>query len=220
MNRLLLMALAAAMLTPACGNNAGKETKAEVQESAAVQANVTHLTKADFLTKVYNYEKNPKEWKYEGDKPAIVDFYATWCGPCKAIAPVLEKLAAEYKGKIVVYKIDTDKEPELSAAFGIRSIPTLLFIPAKGTPQVAQGALPEETLRKTIDKLRGPEVVGISGPHCIFLSTVAVFNQFTDCLVQFLFFQKLFQCEVHSPSPVMPWMGRYVNALSFYIRIA
>ena len=138
------MALAAAMLTPACGNNAGKETKAEVQESAAVQANVTHLTKADFLTKVYNYEKNPKEWKYEGDKPAIVDFYATWCGPCKAIAPVLEKLAAEYKGKIV--------EPELSAAFGIRSIPTLLFIPAKGTPQVAQGALPEETLRKTIDE--------------------------------------------------------------------
>ena len=108
------MALAAAMLTPACGNNAGKETKAEVQESAAVQANVTHLTKADFLAKVYNYEKNPKEWKYEGGKPAIVDFYATWCGPCKAIAPVLEKLAAEYKGKIVVYKIDTDKEPELS----------------------------------------------------------------------------------------------------------
>jgi thioredoxin len=148
MKRLLLMALAAAMLTPACGNNAGKETKAEVQESAAVQANVTHLTKADFLAKVYNYEKNPKEWKYEGGKPAIVDFYATWCGPCKAIAPVLEKLAAEYKGKIVVYKIDTDKEPELSAAFGIRSIPTLLFIPAKGTPQVAQGALPEEALRR------------------------------------------------------------------------
>ena len=109
-------------------------------------------TKADFLAKVYNYEKNPKEWKYEGGKPAIVDFYATWCGPCKAIAPVLEKLAAEYKGKIVVYKIDTDKEPELSAAFGIRSIPTLLFIPAKGTPQVAQGALPEEALRKTIDE--------------------------------------------------------------------
>mgnify|MGYP001116142014 CR=1 FL=1 len=85
-------------------------------------------------------------------KLVFVDCYTTWCGPCKAIAPVLEKLAAEYKGKIVVYKIDTDKEPELSAAFGIRSIPTLLFIPAKGTPQVAQGALPEEALRKTIDE--------------------------------------------------------------------
>lgn len=146
------MVLAAAMLAPAFGNNATKEAREEVQESATVQAHVVHLTKADFLTKVYNYEKNPKEWKYEGDKPAIVDFYATWCGPCKAIAPVLEKLAVEYKGRIVVYKIDTDKEPELSAAFGIRSIPTLLFIPSDGTPQVAQGALPEETLRKTIDE--------------------------------------------------------------------
>ena len=147
------MALAAAMLTPACGNNAGKETKAEVQESAAVQANVTHLTKADFLAKVYNYEKNPKEWKYEGDKPAIVDFYATWCGPCKAIAPVLEKLAAEYKGKIVVYKIDTDKEPELSGCFLAYAVsrPFCSFR-QKGTPQVAQGALPEEALRKTIDE--------------------------------------------------------------------
>ena len=146
------MALAAAMLTPACGNNAGKETNTEVQESAAVQANVTHLTKADFLAKVYNYEKNPKEWKYEGDKPAIVDFYATWCGPCKMLAPILEELAKEYDGQIVVYKIDTEKEPELSAAFGIRSIPTLLFIPKSGDPQVAQGAMPKASLKKAIDE--------------------------------------------------------------------
>lgn len=113
---------------------------------------MTHLTKAEFLTKVYNYEKNPKEWKYEGKLPAIVDFYATWCGPCKMVAPILEELAGEYKGKIVVYKIDTDKEPELSAAFGIRSIPTLLFIPAEGTPQVSQGAMPKDALKKAIDE--------------------------------------------------------------------
>ncbi len=115
-------------------------------------AKVVHLTKADFLAKVYNYEKNPSEWKYEGDKPAIIDFYATWCGPCKMIAPILEELAKEYDGQIVIYKIDTEKEQELAAAFGIRSIPTLLFIPKTGDPQVAQGALPKATLKKAIDE--------------------------------------------------------------------
>mgnify|MGYP003011280535 CR=1 FL=1 len=146
------MALAAAMLTPACGNNAGKETKTEVQESAAVQANVTHLTKADFLTKVYNYEKNPKEWKYEGDKPAIVDFYADWCGPCKMVAPILDELAKEYDGQIVIYKVDTEKEQELAGAFGIRSIPSILFIPMEGKPEMAQGAMPKASFKKAIDE--------------------------------------------------------------------
>lgn len=112
---------------------------------------VKHLTKKEFIEKVYNYEKNSDKWVYEGDKPAIVDFYATWCGPCKAIAPVLEELAKEYAGKIVIYKIDTDKERELSAAFGISSIPTLLFIPVSGDPQIAQGALPKESLKRAID---------------------------------------------------------------------
>lgn len=112
---------------------------------------VKHLTKKEFMEKVYNYEKNSDKWVYEGDKPAIVDFYATWCGPCKAIAPVLEELAKEYDGKIVIYKIDTDKERELSAAFGISSIPTLLFIPVNGEPQIAQGALPKESLKRAID---------------------------------------------------------------------
>ena len=154
MNKTILFFLALVLAaTTACGRGSSNNNPVK-EETMATEGNgkVIHLTKAEFLAKVYNFEKNPEEWKYEGDKPAIVDFYATWCGPCKAIAPVLEKLAAEYKGKIVVYKIDTDKEPELSAAFGIRSIPTLLFIPAKGTPQVAQGALPEEALRKTIDE--------------------------------------------------------------------
>lgn len=113
---------------------------------------VKHLTKQEFIEKVYNYEKNPDKWIYEGNMPAIIDFYATWCGPCKAIAPVLEELAKEYAGKIVIYKIDTDKERELAAAFGISSIPTLLFIPAKGDPQVVQGALPKESLKRAIDE--------------------------------------------------------------------
>lgn len=120
--------------------------------SEKTDSQVKHLTKQEFIEKVYNYEKNPDKWIYEGNMPAIIDFYATWCGPCKAIAPVLEELAKEYAGKIVIYKIDTDKERELAAAFGISSIPTLLFIPSKGDPQVAQGALPKESLKRAIDE--------------------------------------------------------------------
>lgn len=111
------------------------------------------LTKADFLKKVADYEGNPDEWKYLGDKPAIVDFYASWCGPCKAIAPILEELAAEYDGKIYIYKVDTEAEQELAAAFGIRSIPSLLFIPMNGQPQMAQGALPKETFKQAIEEV-------------------------------------------------------------------
>lgn len=112
-----------------------------------------HLTKADFLKKVADYEKNPTEWKYLGDKPALIDFYASWCGPCKALAPVLEELAAEYGDQIYIYKIDTEAEQELAAAFGIRSIPTLLFVPMEGQPRMAQGALPKATLKKAIDEI-------------------------------------------------------------------
>lgn len=111
------------------------------------------MTKAEFLEKVYNFEKNPDEWKYEGDKPAIVDFYATWCGPCKMVAPILDELAKEYDGQIVIYKVDTDKETELARAFGIRSIPSILFIPMNGKPEMAQGALPKEAFKKAIDEL-------------------------------------------------------------------
>ena len=110
------------------------------------------MTKAEFLEKVYNFEKNPDEWKYEGDKPAIVDFYATWCGPCKMVAPILDELAKEYDGQIVIYKVDTDKEAELASVFGIRSIPSILFIPMSGKPEMAQGALPKEAFKKAIDE--------------------------------------------------------------------
>lgn len=114
---------------------------------------VIELTKAEFLKKVANYEASPNEWKYEGDKPCIVDFYATWCGPCKMIAPILEELANEYAGKIDFYKVDTEKEHELATSFGIRSIPSLLFCPMDEKPQMAKGAMGKADLKKVIDEL-------------------------------------------------------------------
>ena len=115
--------------------------------------NTIQLTKSDFLSKVVNYEKEPGTWRYLGDKPAIIDFYADWCGPCKRLAPELEALAAEYAGQIYIYKVDTEKEQELAAVFGIRSIPTLLFVPMEGQPQIAQGALPRPQLKQLIDEV-------------------------------------------------------------------
>ena len=111
-----------------------------------------HLTKETFLKKVFNYEEN-KDWKYEGDLPCIIDFYADWCGPCKMIAPVLEELAEEYEGKIHIYKVDTEDQQELAAAFGIRSIPSILFCPMDEQPQMAQGALPKATFKKAIEEV-------------------------------------------------------------------
>lgn len=111
-----------------------------------------HLTKQTFLDKVFNYEQN-KEWNFAGDKPCLIDFYADWCGPCKMVAPILEELAEEYKDEINIYKIDTEQEQELAAAFGIRSIPSLLFCPSDDKPQMAMGALPKEALKEAIDKV-------------------------------------------------------------------
>jgi len=108
-----------------------------------------HLTAKDFKEKVFNYETG-KEWKYEGTLPAIVDFYADWCQPCKMVAPVLEDLAREYAGKIMIYKVNTEEEQELASVFGIKSIPTILFIPREGQPQAAMGALPKQTFEKAI----------------------------------------------------------------------
>jgi thioredoxin 1 len=117
---------------------------------------VEELTKDTFLSKIFNYEIN-KEWKYEGEKPCIIDFYADWCGPCKMVAPVLEELANEFNGRIDVYKIDTEKEEELAAVFGIRSIPSLLFVPKSERPQMAMGALPKEALVKAFKDVLGVE---------------------------------------------------------------
>jgi thioredoxin len=115
---------------------------------------VEHLTKEAFLNKVFNFEKN-KEWKFEGTKPCIIDFYADWCGPCKMVAPVLEDLAKDYDGKLDVYKVNTEEEQELASAFGIRSIPSFLFVPAEGQPQMAMGALPKETFIQAFKDVLG-----------------------------------------------------------------
>ena len=117
---------------------------------------IEHLTKESFLNKIFNYEKN-KEWKYEGERPCIIDFYADWCGPCKIVAPVLEELAKDFDGKINVFKVDTEEQQELASVFGIRSIPSFLFVPSEGQPQMAMGALPKETFVKALKDVLGVE---------------------------------------------------------------
>jgi thioredoxin 1 len=107
------------------------------------------LTKESFLQKVFNYEQN-KEWKFEGELPCIVDFYADWCGPCKMVEPILQELAQEYQGKLNIYRVDTQAQQELAAAFGIQSIPSILFVPLNDKPQMAVGALPKNALEEAI----------------------------------------------------------------------
>ena len=110
-----------------------------------------HLTKAEFLKKVVDYENNANEWKYLGDKPAIIDFYADWCGPCKRLSPILEEIAAEYDGEVIIYKVNVDNERDIATAFGIRSLPTLFFVPKQGNPSVVEGFLPKEELYKAMN---------------------------------------------------------------------
>ena len=112
------------------------------------------LDKKTFTEKIFDFE-NEKQWKFRGTLPAIVDFYADWCGPCKMVSPILEKLAAEYEGRLAIYKVDTDKEQELAGAFGIQSIPSLLFIPASGQPQMARGAMDRAAFDKVIAEVLG-----------------------------------------------------------------
>jgi thioredoxin len=124
--------------------------KPAVGGKEADNVNIIHLTDESFKKLVFDYERN-KEWKYEGSKPAIIDFYADWCAPCRQLSPLVEEIAKEYNGKIIVYKIDTEKEQKLAGSIGITALPTLLFIPVKGKPQVTMGALPKSSLVKAIN---------------------------------------------------------------------
>lgn len=111
------------------------------------------LTKKEFIEKVFDYTAQNKEWQYKGDKPAIIDFYADWCGPCRKLAPVLEEIAAEQEGKLYIYKVNVDKEPEVATAFGIRSLPTLIFIPMEGAPSGFSGYTEKSELYKAINAI-------------------------------------------------------------------
>ena len=146
-NRLLLISAALMILV---NSHAGEPVKPETKANTA--SPVVYLTNETFKQKVFNYEVN-KEWKYAGNKPAIIDFYADWCGPCRQVSPIIEELAKEYNGKIIVYKVDTEKEKLLSQNLGIQSLPTILLIPAQGDPQAIMGALPKDELKKAIQEI-------------------------------------------------------------------
>jgi thioredoxin len=136
----------------ACG--AGKRGDKNKEEPLKKETKVytISLDQAQFLEKVADFKTNPEEWKYLGDKPAIIDFWAEWCVYCRRLSPVLEELAKEYDGEIYIYKVNTDVEREIAAAFGIRSLPTLLFVPIGQDPQIVKGAIPKEDLKNVIDE--------------------------------------------------------------------
>ncbi len=117
------------------------------------QGKVIRMNKEMFVDDVFDYTTGSTDWKYKGEKPAVIDFYATWCGPCRMISPILKSLAKEYKDQIVVYKVDTDKEKELSAAMGIQSLPTVVFIPKIGQPQIIVGAADKATFKRAIEEV-------------------------------------------------------------------
>ena len=158
MKRLFLISIAmtVAGLTSCSGNS--QQAKSVVKKQVLTQQNakkmnVQELTAETFKQKVMNYDIHPNEWIFEGSRPAIIDFYATWCGPCKQTAPIVEKLAEDYAGRIDVYKVDVDQQQELAAFFGVQSIPTILFIPNEGTPQRVSGAMPRSGFDEAIKQV-------------------------------------------------------------------
>jgi thioredoxin len=159
MKKIVFLSLLFSVTSAAYAGNVKEAKIANNQSKEIKKMGTIHLTKAEFLSKVANYEKSPTEWKYLGDKPCIIDFYASWCGPCKTIAPILEELAKEYEGQLYIYKINTEEEQELAGAFGVRSIPTVIFCPMTEAPQMSQGAMPKESFVKAINDLLLKKVV-------------------------------------------------------------
>lgn len=156
----LFILLTSVITFSACTHNKKTENKSQIQTvsktddtaRASAEGNVTYLSTADFRLKIMDYTIHQTEWVFEGERPAVIDFYTTWCGPCKMMAPIVEETAKAYAGKVDFYKVDIEKEQELAQTFGIQSIPTFLFIPAKGKPTIQIGAMPKETFEKMVDE--------------------------------------------------------------------
>jgi thioredoxin len=166
----ILVLIAAMGLFTACSNgkaetnskanNDVKTEEMDVQSPATTaveateSAKVVHLNTQMFIDQIFDYKSSPTKWVYKGDKPAIIDFYADWCGPCKRVAPIMEQLAGEYAGQINIYKVNTDEERELAGqVFGIRSIPSILYIPVEGQPTMYTGAFPKERYVELINEI-------------------------------------------------------------------
>ena len=149
---LVLLASLAFFSCTSIKGNQERDSASIVTDSAKAQVVPEHLTYATFLKKVWNFEKYPRQWVYEGNKPCVIDFYADWCGPCRRVAPIMEEMANKYKGKVKIYKVNVDKENRLAATFGIRSIPAVLFVPLKGKPMMQVGLLPHDTYVQIINE--------------------------------------------------------------------
>lgn len=148
---LLIVGIVAVSCSNSTTTNAQSDQTPKKENQELTEGKIIHMNKDMFIERVMDFETNREEWVYLGDKPAIIDFYADWCKPCKLIAPIMDELAEEYKGQIYIYKVDTQVERELASVFGINSIPAVLFIPMKGQPQMSNGALPKETYKAAID---------------------------------------------------------------------